>query len=157
MCPKSVYSCRKWPVSTPIFSVFIMDKNRFNILVPSLQRNYKETNSRNISKIFHENKDSDLRRTGKTIYFREKNKDSIIEILMAKPGNQDIHRNTRSRLLIKCFFRKLFLSFLSKVTSATKQFPKMCHQWHWLRIFLFRKKVMFCSRNIQVFIFLTIP
>lgn len=83
MCPKSVYSCRKWPVSTPgsdfqlnglyIFSVFIMDKNRFNILVPSLQRNYKETNSRNISKIFHENKDSDLRRTGKTIYFREKN------------------------------------------------------------------------------------
>ena len=33
----------------------------------------------------------------------------------------------------------------------------MCHLRHRLRIFLFHRKVMFCSQDIQVFVFLTIP
>ena len=33
----------------------------------------------------------------------------------------------------------------------------MCHLWHRLWIFLFRRKVMFRSQDIQVFVFLTIP
>ena len=33
----------------------------------------------------------------------------------------------------------------------------MCHLRHRLRIFLFRRKVMFRSQDIQVFVFLTIP
>ena len=33
----------------------------------------------------------------------------------------------------------------------------MCHPRHRLRIFLFRRKVMFCSQDIQVFVFLNIP
>ena len=33
----------------------------------------------------------------------------------------------------------------------------MCHLKHRLRIFLFRRKIMFCSQDIQVFVFLTIP
>ena len=44
-----------------------------------------------------------------------------------------------------------------KVTSATKQLFKMCHLIHKLRIFLFHRKVKFCSWDIQVFVFLTIP
>ena len=44
-----------------------------------------------------------------------------------------------------------------KVTSATKQyFLKICHLKHRLRIFLFRRKIMFRSQDIQVFVFLTI-
>ena len=45
-----------------------------------------------------------------------------------------------------------------KVTSATKRsLLKMCHLKHRLRIFLFRRKIMCRSQNIQVFVFLTIP
>ena len=33
----------------------------------------------------------------------------------------------------------------------------MCHLRHRLRILLFDRKVIFCSRDIQVFLFLTIP
>ena len=45
-----------------------------------------------------------------------------------------------------------------KVTSVTKQkLLKMHHLRHRLRIFLFRGKVIFCSQDIQVFVFLTIP
>ena len=33
----------------------------------------------------------------------------------------------------------------------------MCHLKHRLRIFLFHRKIMFCSQDIQVFVFLTIP
>ena len=33
----------------------------------------------------------------------------------------------------------------------------MCHLRHWLRIFLFYRKVMFRSQDIQVIIFLTTP
>ena len=33
----------------------------------------------------------------------------------------------------------------------------MCHPKHRLRFFLFRRKIMFCSQDIQVFVFLTIP
>ena len=45
-----------------------------------------------------------------------------------------------------------------KVTSAIKQyFLKMCHLKHRLRIFLFHRKIMFHSQDIQVFVFLTIP
>ena len=44
-----------------------------------------------------------------------------------------------------------------KVTSATKQqLLKMYHLRHRIRIFLFRRKVIFRSQNIQVFIFLII-
>ena len=32
-----------------------------------------------------------------------------------------------------------------------------CHLRHKLRIFLFHRKVMFCSGDIQVFLFLTVP
>ena len=32
-----------------------------------------------------------------------------------------------------------------------------CHLKHRLRIFLFYRKIMFCSQDIQVFVFLTIP
>ena len=46
----------------------------------------------------------------------------------------------------------LELSFL-KVTSATKRsLLKMCHLRHWLRIFLFRRKIMF--RSLKIFKFL---
>ena len=34
---------------------------------------------------------------------------------------------------------------------------QMCHLKHRLRIFLFHRKIMFLSQDIQVFIFLTIP
>ena len=45
-----------------------------------------------------------------------------------------------------------------KVTSTTKrQLLKMCHLKQRLRIFLFRRKIMFHSQDIQVFVFLTIP
>ena len=45
-----------------------------------------------------------------------------------------------------------------KVTSTTKrQLLKMCHIKHRSRIFLCRRKVMFRSQDIQVFVFLTIP
>ena len=47
-----------------------------------------------------------------------------------------------------------FISF--KVTSAAKRWLlKMCHLRHRLRIFLFHRKVMFRSEDIQVFVFLT--
>ena len=45
-----------------------------------------------------------------------------------------------------------------KVTSTTKRkLHKMCHLRHRLRIFLFPRKMMFRSQDIQVFLFLTIP
>ena len=45
-----------------------------------------------------------------------------------------------------------------KVTSATKQqLLKMCRLRHRLRIFLFHRKVMFHSQDIEVFVFLTTP
>ena len=44
-----------------------------------------------------------------------------------------------------------------KVTFATKQLLEMYHLRHRLRIFLFRRKVIFRSQDIQVFVFLTIP
>ena len=44
-----------------------------------------------------------------------------------------------------------------KVTSATKWLLlKMCHLRHRLRIFLFHRKVMFRSQDIQAFVSLTI-
>ena len=44
------------------------------------------------------------------------------------------------------------------VTSAEKPLLKMCHLRNRLRrIFLFRRKALFHSQNIQVFVFLTIP
>ena len=44
-----------------------------------------------------------------------------------------------------------------KITSATKwQLLKMCHLRHRLRIFLFCRKVMFCSQDTEVSVFLTI-
>ena len=47
---------------------------------------------------------------------------------------------------------------LLKVTFATKRyFLKMCYLRHRLRIFSFRRKVMFRSQDIQVFAFLVIP
>ena len=47
---------------------------------------------------------------------------------------------------------------LLKVTSATKRkLLKMCHLKHRLRIFLFHRKIMFPSQDIQVFVILTIP
>ena len=59
-------------------------------------------------------------------------------------------------LFIFLFFCLLFLYL--KVTSATKRwFLKMCHMRLRLRIFLFRRKVMFHSQDIQVFLFFTIP
>ena len=49
-------------------------------------------------------------------------------------------------------------TFFLKVTTATKRYlVKLCHQGHRLTVFLFRRKVMFRSQDIQVFIFLTIP
>ena len=45
-----------------------------------------------------------------------------------------------------------------KITSATKwQLLKMCHLRQKLRIFLFHRKIMFHSQDIQVFVFLTSP
>ena len=45
-----------------------------------------------------------------------------------------------------------------KVTSITKwKLLKMCHLKRKMNFFLFRRKVMFCSQDIQVFLFLTIP
>ena len=47
---------------------------------------------------------------------------------------------------------------LLKVTSTAKQkILKMCHLRHRLRIFLFPRKFMFCSQDIQVFVILAIP
>ena len=45
-----------------------------------------------------------------------------------------------------------------KVTSAiTQQLLKLPHLRHTLKVFLFHQKVMFCCRDIQVFLFLAIP
>ena len=45
-----------------------------------------------------------------------------------------------------------------KVPSTTKRkLLKICHLRHRLRIFLFRRKVMFHSEDIQVFVFLATP
>ena len=44
-----------------------------------------------------------------------------------------------------------------KVTSATKQLLKLCHLRYRLRIFLLHQKVLLPSRDIQVFVFSTIP
>ena len=54
--------------------------------------------------------------------------------------------------------KRLFLSLLFlNVTSTTKQqLFKMCHLRHRLRSFLFRRKAMFFSQDIQVIVFLTI-
>ena len=42
------------------------------------------------------------------------------------------------------------------LTSAKKQeLLKMCHLRHKLRIFLFHRKIMLRSRDIQIFVFLT--
>ena len=50
------------------------------------------------------------------------------------------------------------VTFLLKVIYATKwQLLKICYLRQRLRIFLFRRKVMFRSQDIQVFVFLTIP
>ena len=54
------------------------------------------------------------------------------------------------------FLQCLDGSFL-KVASATKQLLKMPHIRHRLRIFLFRRKLMFRSQIIQVYVFLYIP
>ena len=56
--------------------------------------------------------------------------------------------------------RHLYLWVLTKqlskqVTSTTKRQLKLCHLRHRLRIFLFCRKVMFGSQDIQVFVFLT--
>ena len=52
----------------------------------------------------------------------------------------------------------LLMNLLLKITSATKRYLlKICHLRHRLRIFLFHRKVMFRSQNIQVFVFLTMP
>ena len=45
-----------------------------------------------------------------------------------------------------------------KVTSAAKRLLlKMCLLKHRLRIFLFRRKILFRSQDVLVFVFLTIP
>ena len=45
-----------------------------------------------------------------------------------------------------------------KITYAAKRsLLKMCHLRNRLRIFLFSRKVMFRSQDIQVFVFLAIP
>ena len=51
-----------------------------------------------------------------------------------------------------------FYDNFMKVTFATKwQLLKMCHLRHGLRNFLFHRKVLICSQDIQVFVFLPIP
>ena len=57
------------------------------------------------------------------------------------------------------FFCSTIFSFpFLKVTSITKRsLFKMCHLKHRLRIFLYCRKIMFHSEDIQVFAFLTIP
>ena len=64
-------------------------------------------------------------------------------------------RNINISFKSPCAFVYTFVSRLSlKVTSAAKrQLLKMCHLRHRLRIFLFRKKIMFHSQDIQVFVF----
>ena len=52
---------------------------------------------------------------------------------------------------------KLWILSHLKVTSATKQLFKMYYLRHRFRIFLFCREVMFCSIEIQVFVFQTIP
>ena len=55
------------------------------------------------------------------------------------------------------FCQQISKFWLLKDTSATKQkLLKMCHLRHWLRIFLLHRKVMFRSRDVQLFVFLTI-
>ena len=55
-----------------------------------------------------------------------------------------------------CISKILCFTFL-KVTSTTKRYLlKMCHLLHRLRFFLFRRKVMFRSQDIQVFVVLTV-
>ena len=87
---------------------------------------------------------------------------------MLKVNNKDIRTTTLSLLKssenLWSFddFRGnsdvLLMSLSLKVTSATKQqLLKMCHLRHRLRMLLFRRKIMFRSQDIQVFLFLTIP
>ena len=61
-----------------------------------------------------------------------------------------VHGNRRPN------FDKLIKIKSFKVTSATKQLLKMCYLRHRLWIFLFRRKVIFCSQDIQVSVFLAI-
>ena len=60
----------------------------------------------------------------------------------------------RAQLNWNFFAFRMLLNDL-KVTSTAKPL-KMCHLRHWLRTLLFCRKVMFCSQDIQVFVFLTI-
>ena len=74
-------------------------------------------------------------------------------------------RGTRAEIKLQHYLwltQKLGILFVAvqsflKVTSATKQpLLELCHLKQRLRIFLFRRKIMFRSQDIQVFIFLTI-
>ena len=51
----------------------------------------------------------------------------------------------------------LKMSNLQVTSAAKQQLLKMWHLKHRLRILLFRRKIMFHSQDIQVFVFLTIP
>ena len=72
-------------------------------------------------------------------------------------GIQRFHEKNK---WISCVSTGVFLSNkkLLKVTSATKRsLFKICHLKHRLRFFLFRRKIIFRSQDIQVSVFLTIP
>ena len=58
-------------------------------------------------------------------------------------------------VLINCVNVKF--NQIIKVVSATKQLLKMCHLRHRLRTISFHRKVMFCSQDIQFFVFLINP
>ena len=55
-------------------------------------------------------------------------------------------------------FESLIMYNTLKVTFSTKrELLKMCHLRYRLRIFLFCRKIMFRSQDIQYFVFLTKP
>ena len=77
-------------------------------------------------------------------------------------GIQMLHKRRSSNLSFMVFFANYriikYFQYRLRVTSATQQqLLKMCHLRHRLRISLFRRKFMFRSQDIKVFVFLTIP
>ena len=82
--------------------------------------------------------------------------EDIIDLLQDKSNLSPPYRKVFV-ISLSCFC-KMFSSIFLNVTSAKKRSPlKMRYLRHRLRIFLLRRKIMFRSPDIQVFVFLTIP
>ena len=81
----------------------------------------------------------------------------IFPLSVCQYVSRSVGKRVFSKTAHKMFLKLLMKLGALKVTSAKKrQFLEICHLKHRLRIFLFRKKFMFRSQEIQFFVFLTI-